>query len=83
MPRTRHAVLAVVELLADSGRWPAGTTGTVVEADDERALIEISDDRGHTLDFIAVPQDTLAAAQGDAGRWSEEAAKHMISGEPW
>jgi hypothetical protein len=46
MTEPRHAVLEVVEFLATSGRWPAGTTGTV-EADDQRALVEITDDRGH------------------------------------
>ena len=60
MPQTKHAVLDVVELLVDSGRWPAGTIATVVETDDERALVEISDDRGHALDFISVPHDALA-----------------------
>ena len=59
MPRTRHAVLDVVELLVDCGRWPAGTVRTVVEADSDRTLVEISDDRGHALDFIAVPHDAL------------------------
>ena len=60
MVDTKHAILDVVELRVDSGRWPAGTIGTIVEADAERALIEISDDRGHALDFISVPQGTLA-----------------------
>jgi len=60
MADTRHAILEVVELLVDSGRWPAGTIGTVVEADDELALVEISDDRGHALDFISVPHHALA-----------------------
>ena len=82
MARTQHAVLDVVELLAGAGRWPAGTVGTIVEADADTALVEISDDRGHALDFIAVPHDALAAAH-DARRWNEQAAKHMISGEPW
>jgi hypothetical protein len=63
MPRRSHAVLDVIELLADSGPWPAGTIGTVVEADSERALVEISDDRGHALDFIAVPHDALTRPQ--------------------
>jgi hypothetical protein len=62
MSRTGRAVLAVVELVADSGRWPAGTVGTVVEADADKALVEISDDRGHGLDFISVPHDALAPA---------------------
>lgn len=61
MTHTHHAILDVVELLAESGRWPAGTVGTVVEADAERALIEISDDRGHALDLISVPQEALAS----------------------
>lgn len=55
-----HAILDVVELRVDAGRWPAGTIGTVVESDADQALIEISDDRGHGLDFIAVPHDALA-----------------------
>jgi hypothetical protein len=63
MTETRHAILDVVELLVDSGRWPAGTVGTVVEADPQRLLIEISDDRGHGLDFIALPHDAVAAAE--------------------
>jgi hypothetical protein len=61
MTDPRHAILDVVELLADSGRWPAGTAGTVVEADAEQALVEICDDRGHALDFISVPQRTLGS----------------------
>jgi hypothetical protein len=61
MPEPRHAILDIVKLLADSGRWPAGTVGTVVEADDEKALVEISDDRGHGLDFISVPHRALGA----------------------
>ena len=61
MPEPRHALLDVVELLADSGRWPAATVGTVVEADDEKALVEISDDRGLALDFISVPHRALGS----------------------
>jgi hypothetical protein len=65
-PTTRHAVLDVVELLVDSGRWSAGTVGTVVEADAQQALVEISDDRGHALDFIALPHDVLGPSSGKA-----------------
>jgi hypothetical protein len=66
MARVRHAILDVVELLTDSGRWPAGTIGTVVEADDDQALVEISDDRGHALDFVTIPHDALAPASDHA-----------------
>jgi Domain of unknown function (DUF4926) len=61
MPKRRHAVLDVVELSVESGRWPAGTVGTVVEADADRVLVEISDDRGHALDLVSLPPDALAA----------------------
>jgi hypothetical protein len=67
MSRTPHALLEVVELLVDCGRWPAGTIGTVVEADPERALVEISDERGHGLDFISVPHDALVSRPGQSG----------------
>jgi hypothetical protein len=56
-----HQILDVVELKVDSGRWPAGTIGTVVEATPDQALVEISDDRGHGLDFVSLPHDALAA----------------------
>ena len=63
MTEPRHAILDVVELLADSGRWHAATVGTVAEADAAQALVEISDDRGHALDFdfISVPHRALGS----------------------
>jgi hypothetical protein len=70
MPCIRRAVLDVVELVVDSGRWPAGTIGTVVEADPDKALVEISDDRGHGLDFISVPHGALARADDRAERFA-------------
>lgn len=63
MAAAAHQILDVVELKVYSGRWPAGTIGTVVETDSNRALVEISDDRGHGLDFVSVPHDSLAAHQ--------------------
>jgi chemotaxis protein histidine kinase CheA len=55
-----HRILDVVELRSDAGGWPAGTTGTVVEATSDRLLIEISDDGGRGLDFITLPRDAVA-----------------------
>jgi hypothetical protein len=52
-------LLEVVELRVDSGRWPAGTIGTVVEALDQGAIVEIADDRGHTLDMLSLPYVAL------------------------
>lgn len=51
--------LDVVELAADVGRWPAGTVATVVELLPAGALVEISDDRGHSEDFLVLPCDML------------------------
>jgi hypothetical protein len=37
-----------------------------VEANDDLALVEISDDRGHALDFISVPHHAMAPRPGRA-----------------
>jgi hypothetical protein len=66
--KDQHAVLDVVELLTESGRWPAGTLGTVVEADDERVLVEIGDERGHGLDFISLPHEAVAPKPAASSR---------------
>ena len=68
MATSRHSVLDVVELLTESGRWPAGTVGTVIEADDAAALVEVDDDRGHALDFVSVPHDALVRSGERASR---------------
>lgn len=51
--------LDVIELRADSGRWPAGKRGTVLEVLESVALVEISDEHGHSLDFLTLPLDAL------------------------
>jgi hypothetical protein len=61
MADTPHPSLAVVDLLVDSGRWPVGTIGTVIEADAELALVEISDERSHALDFLPLPHDVISS----------------------
>ena len=66
MASARHEVLDVVEFLTESGRWPAGTIGTAVEADDQRVLVEIADERGHAADFVSMPHDKLAPVHGAA-----------------
>src|SRR5919108_6217004 len=53
-------VLDVVELEVATGRWPKGTQGTVLERfGSEAALVEIADDRGHTLDELELPVEVL------------------------
>ncbi len=59
--RGRVKILDVVELTAPAGgRWPKGTRGTVLELlGSEAALVEIADDRGHTLDELELPIDAV------------------------
>ncbi len=64
--RHRHVALDAVEFLTESGRWPTGTVGTVIEADERRALVEIADERGHALDFVSSPHDAVVAASPHA-----------------
>ena len=54
--------LDVVELRVDSGRWSAGTRGTVVEVLDDALLVEVADEHGHTNDLIVLPRDAVAPA---------------------
>jgi hypothetical protein len=49
-----------VELRAASGRWPAGTLGTVVEAFDDGVMIEIADDKGRGVDLLELPHEAVA-----------------------
>jgi hypothetical protein len=44
--------LARVELAADIGRWPAGTSGTLVETFPREGFVEIVDETGTTLDIV-------------------------------
>jgi len=62
MASPRHAELDVVETLTEVGRWPAGTAGTVIRSDDAAALIEISDERGHAIDFVSVAHEALVGS---------------------
>ena len=55
--------LDVVELTADSGPWPAGTVGTVVEQHDDILLVEVDDARGHAIDYVEVPAAVARAAE--------------------
>lgn len=60
MSPDRAKVLDLVELTAASGRWPSGTEGTVLELfGSDAALVEISDDRGHTLEELELPITAL------------------------
>lgn len=49
----------VVELLDPFGGWPAGTNGTVVHDFGNVKMVEISDERGETLDLPSIPLEKL------------------------
>jgi hypothetical protein len=67
MSPDRVRVLDVVELTAASGRWPRGTEGTVLELfGTEAALVEVSDERGHTLEELELPLGMLRPAGSSA-----------------
>jgi hypothetical protein len=57
-PTAEH-VLSRVELTADVGGWPAGTTGTLVERFPREGFVEIVDDEGRSLDILTVPYTSL------------------------
>jgi hypothetical protein len=42
-----------------TGRWPAGTEGTVVHDYGDHKMVEISNDLGETLDMPVVPVEKL------------------------
>jgi hypothetical protein len=61
MATVKHAIgeIDVVELRQAFGKWPAGTSGTVVSDHGKIKLIEISDEEGQMLDLISVPESQL------------------------
>jgi hypothetical protein len=61
--------LDVVEFTVEAGRWPAGTRATVLEVLAAGALVEIDDDRGHTLELLSLPWDAVRPVRAaDQGR---------------
>jgi hypothetical protein len=76
MSPERVKVLDVVELTAASGRWPQGTQRTVLELfGSEAALVEISDDRGHTLDELELPIAVLRTVFSDRAEYGWSASR--------
>ncbi|HEY5342920.1 MAG TPA: hypothetical protein VIJ66_04605 [Solirubrobacteraceae bacterium] len=55
------ALTQAVDKVEGVGKWPPGTTGTVVAEHSEHKLIEISDDDnyGQALDYISETEDRL------------------------
>lgn len=51
--------LDVVSFKESVGRWPAGTTGTVVMDLGRDKVIEVSNERGEALDLPTVPASKL------------------------
>jgi hypothetical protein len=47
------ALTKPVDKVEWTGTWPAGTIGTVVAEHSEHKMIEISNNRSETLDFIS------------------------------
>jgi hypothetical protein len=52
-------LLDVVRLRVASGDVEAGAIGTIVEAFDEGAMVEITDDEGRTVAVLPLPYEAL------------------------
>ncbi len=71
MATVKHAIGEhdFVELRSGIGRWSSGVRGTIVSDYGEVKLVEISDERGVSLDFIQVPENDLRlVAKHDSSR---------------
>jgi Domain of unknown function (DUF4926) len=53
------AFVQAVDKVEGVGQWPAGTTGTIVSDYGDHKMVEISNDRGETLDMPVVPIEQL------------------------
>jgi hypothetical protein len=54
-PRRPELDFAPVVLIQPSFGWRAGTKGVIVDAFEGKALVEIADRRGRTLDTLTLP----------------------------
>ncbi|MGA2163720.1 MAG: hypothetical protein ABSH36_04550 [Solirubrobacteraceae bacterium] len=53
------AFVEAVDKLEGTGKWPAGTQGTVVIDYGDHKMVEISNDLGEALDFPVVAEEKL------------------------
>jgi hypothetical protein len=83
------AFVEAVDKVEGAGRWPAGTRGTVVRDFGDYKMVEISNDRGESLDFPVVPQEKLGlitkhshSPQLGIGRSTDELSAADLTSEP-
>ena len=62
LPEWRALRLRCVTLRQPRDGWPVGTKGTIIEAFEDAALLEISDHEGVTLAMLTLPYAALAIA---------------------
>ncbi len=69
MAAVRRAIRAGdgVELIGAVGRWPAGTSGTVISDYGNVKLVEIGDGQGVALIYVSVPEPRLKLVDRDGG----------------
>jgi hypothetical protein len=53
----------IVSLAEAFDGWPAGTTGTIVRAYEDGAVVEVSNDDGETEAFLSLPYSAIAIAE--------------------
>jgi hypothetical protein len=57
-----------IDKLEGTGRWPAGTRGTVVHDYGDHKMVEISNDLGEALDLPVVPEEKLKLITKHSGQ---------------
>jgi hypothetical protein len=58
------------ELTRDFGRWPAGTTGTIVDTFPDGVVVELVSPSGETLDLLDLPLRAVQVVRRGAARAS-------------
>lgn len=57
--QTEIGELDVVAFCRATGKWPAGTDGTVIIDKGARKLVEIANEHGEGIDFVWIPARQL------------------------
>lgn len=63
IPARHVELLDWVELREPFDQWPAGTLAAVVDIEGDRALVEVANEQGRSLDLFSISLDSLQVSQ--------------------
>jgi len=66
--KSKPELLDVVELREPRGGQPVGAIGAVVELLPMKALVEIADEHGRTVELLTVPYEALRIRKSEPAR---------------